>query len=527
MADVTGWLRIDLANVWNKPKGPGSRVISTLAWGDEVTVTGKEQGAFRVRLRLLSTGTGPAALSDVTGYIRAGRITQAQLIETDRSASRVLRIDFVDVQQGDAAVVETPGGAVMLIDGGDNQLFARYLASRFRGSSAANPKDIACIVVTHGDADHFAGLAEIQASEAYTGGSAARKRLFINPAAVYHNGLVKGPSTAGGRRASETTLLGTTRKDASGVLHVTRLVNDPREVPRDKMNQPFQEWADALNAWDARRQSLGQPLISIGRLSRTSAAPGGVDPFSVFTAEQIRFEVLGPIESVVAGRPALRFLGEPVPKVDRQPGQSQVLFHGASASHTINGHSLVLRLTYGKLRVLFAGDLNEEAERVLTGDHANGAVDLTSEVFKVPHHGSADFDPAFLKAVSPVVSVISSGDENAQKEYIHPRATLLGALSRQGRPGIEEPLIFVTELAAFFQTEGWVFNDPSRLRPGRQVSKRKGLFFAFRRKAFGIVKVRSDGERMLVYTYSGKDDLKEAYAFRLGDPIAVDAIRKC
>ena len=39
-------------------------------------------------------------------------------------------------------------------------------------------------------------------------------------------------------------------------------------------------------------------------------------------------------------------------------------------------------------------------------------------------------------------------------------------------------------------------------------------FFAFSRAAFGIVMVRTDGERMLVYTNSGQSDLKEAYAFR-------------
>ena len=53
----------------------------------------------------------------------------------------------------------------MLIDGGDNQLFARYLANRFRGTKADKPKEIDCILVTHGDADHFAGLAKIHESE--------------------------------------------------------------------------------------------------------------------------------------------------------------------------------------------------------------------------------------------------------------------------------------------------------------------------------------------------------------------------
>ena len=71
----------------------------------------------------------------------------------------------------------------------------------------------------------------------------------------------------------------------------------------------------------------------------------------------------------------------------------------------------------------------------------------------MPHHGSADFSGAFFQMVSPVVSVVSSGDESARKEYIHPRATLMGALGRYSR--VAEPLVFVTELVAFFNVEGW------------------------------------------------------------------------
>jgi hypothetical protein len=51
-----------------------------------------------------------------------------------------------------------------------------------------------------------------------------------------------------------------------------------------------------------------------------------------------------------------------------------------------------------------------------------------------------------VQAVSPVVSVVSSGDENARKDYIHPRATLVGALGKWSR--VPEPLVFVTELVA-------------------------------------------------------------------------------
>ena len=41
---------------------------------------------------------------------------------------------------------------------------------------------------THGDADHFEGLTEIHSSES---NKEPKKRLFIAPERVYHNGLVK------------------------------------------------------------------------------------------------------------------------------------------------------------------------------------------------------------------------------------------------------------------------------------------------------------------------------------------------
>ena len=48
-------------------------------------------------------------------------------------------------------------------------------------------------------------------------------------------------------------------------------------------------------------------------------------------------------------------------------------------------------------------------------------------------------------------------------------------------------------------------------------TKAKKRFFAFSRTAFGIVMVRTDGERLLVYTNSGQEQLKEAYAYKINE----------
>lgn len=51
-----------------------------------------------------------------------------------------------------------------------------------------------------------------------------------------------------------------------------------------------------------------------------------------------------------------------------------------------------------------------------------------------------------------------------------------------------------------------------------------GLFYGFERTNFGIIHVRTDGERVLVFTHSGKKGLNEAYRFSVtvenGDHVA-------
>jgi len=89
---------------------------------------------------------------------------------------------------------------------------------------------------------------------------------------------------------------------------------------------------------------------------------------------------------------------------------------------------------------------------------------------------------------------LSSGDGHARKAYISPRA----AFGRRSR--VPEPLIFVSGLVAFFNVHGW----SQRSQPASAADRWRGEFFGFSRTAFGIVKTRTDGKRLLVYTDSGK-----------------------
>jgi len=510
---ATHVLNVDLAKVWARDANGDRRYLSTVAWGDPVPVAEITDAHVRIKTAgFEEQADGSVKWTFLDGFIEppaASDLAPADcVIETP--ASRVMKVDFVDVQQGDGAVVETPSGKVLLIDGGVNQLFARYLAGRFRSTSLDKPRRIDAIVVTHGDADHFRGLTEIHASEA---GSTSYKRLFIQPERVFHNGLVKRPSKVDGRSVKETEMLGaTTMIDGRPVI--TELVDDLTAVPDEEMNEPFREWKQAVLAYGQR-----------GPVKMQRLEMGDDDAFDFLGDDGLDVNVLGPIPVTVDGAPGLPFLG--TPKTDEEFGGQPVRpdrFTGNSASHTINGHSVVLKMTYGRARFLFTGDLNEQAGETLTEQHNEERASLRAEVFKAPHHGSADFSVPLLRAVAPVVSVVSSGDESAQQEYIHPRATLVGSLGKYSRPGLEQPLIFVTEMVAFFETEGWVRPEFHELEQGVAVVEEGAAvvdpdaepsFFAFSRAAFGIVKIRTDGDRLLVWTNSGQTALKETYAFDL------------
>lgn len=77
----------------------------------------------------------------------------------------------------------------------------------------------------------------------------------------------------------------------------------------------------------------------------------------------------------------------------------------------LNNYSVVTRLDCGEIEFLFMGDAEKEVEEILTGD-------ISAEILKVGHHGSASSSSAeFLARVNPEVAVISVGEGN---RYGHP-----------------------------------------------------------------------------------------------------------
>jgi len=393
-----------------------------------------------------------------------------------RNAS-VLKVRFVDVAQGDAAVIETPQGKLILLDGGEEEYLKNYVSAAWAYVLRNAPLQVEAIVISHGDADHFAGMTKLLAATRGHG------LPMVVPNRVFHSGLVKGASSL-----AERKLFGQTQtKD--GRLFIVDLVDDLRTTPEARLNQPFKDWKAQLV-----KATTANPGLKLQRLEY-----GNSQPFDFLNGEGIQMQVLGPMVEQIGGQPALPFL------------------HGDdgaySASHTINGHSVVLKMTYGNVRFLFGADMNKESEAGLLSRTRQEGVSLAAEVLKVPHHGSADFDPSMLEAVRAVVSVVSSGDESAAKEYIHPRAGLVGALGKYSRPTVEKPLVYVTEMVAFFERIGiaTIQKTVNGAATGDPISTTN----AYIKKQYGIVHVRTDGERVLVACHSGKPGMKESYAFHV------------
>lgn len=249
--------------------------------------------------------------------------------------AKTLRVTFLDVGQGDAAVIEAPSGRVVVIDGGGrpgtderegsdpgSRVVVPFL--RRRGVSTVD-----LLVATHPDDDHVQGLVAVAA------------RLHVREA--LDSGF-QGAADDG--------------KAAPAAARLRALLR-ARRIP-------------------VRRAKRGQ-TIDLG---------GGA-----------RLEVLGPPETFLSGSPS-----------------------------DANENSVVLRLVYGRARVLFTGDAGGAAESDLLRALPPSA--LRADILKAGHHGSKhSTSDAFLAAVRPSAAVLSAGRDNL---YNHPSPEALSRLARRG-----------------------------------------------------------------------------------------------
>ncbi len=390
---------------------------------------------------------------------------------TELSEKRALEVNFVDIGQGDGCHIVTPHDDIILIDAGVGTNMNRFLSWRYnlRGrnverapdfdpdnSKVKEPWKIDHVVISHPDNDHYYGFLDV----------------FENPKLtfdkVYHNGIVERPAGA-----KDPTLHYPKDDDLGGYAK-----SGTKSYVWDVV-ATSKKMKDLIKAHPSTRKQY------LSTLRACVANTPGVTFKGVSTdmADLGKILHMGPFDG--PGDLALRVLGPIAEKIQHAGETRACLRKLGNEGVTKNGHSVVLKMQYGKLTVMLGGDLNTQSQDFLLQhytsvaskasllekkiaklqakgsaltqseqmalDRARAKLDkivdearaiFECDVTKACHHGSHHFSETFLRAINAAATVISSGDNES---HSHPRPDALGAFGKNGRGS--RPLIFSTELA--------------------------------------------------------------------------------
>ncbi len=315
---------------------------------------------------------------------------------TNLSEDMGLKIFFLDVGQGDGVLIEI-GRYRILIDAGPNNNMYSYLSKwQFKYLLDAHQKiHIDYLIISHFDTDHYKGVIKILEDTNFTFG------------ALIHPGILKFAT----KDNPYSTGLGNTIKQ-SGKTILTHVfddlltINEPQPFNRDTSN-----FIEALQ----KAQTEGR-VSSVKRYEQ-----GSFILDKMIEDKRFYMEVLAPfMEDIPNGKGFVYWKDD---------------------GKTINGHSLVIKLSFGNRTVLLGGDLNTlSQEYLMTKYGANNPFQV--DVAKSCHHGASDFTEKFMQWVNPYATVISSGDNEA---YSHPRADAIGCAGKYSKS--KRPLVYSTELA--------------------------------------------------------------------------------
>lgn len=468
----------------------GGGRIRTLLWGDPVHVA---EGATATPEGLL-----PVRARNRAGWVEAAALGDQQLLE----------VYVIDIGQGDAVLLKTPDGRWHLIDAGvanrdqmTRKGTANFLRWKFQDDLCLPGVTLASVIISHPDYDHFGGLLDL------LNGRLADGRTFpVEVETLYHSGIA--------RFAAEprlgTHLQGEVAPFPCGAHDLGQRGSFLAELVdgADTLAAPPRPFAGAFAEYAAL---VARVARSVRRVTRDDRYLPGYGPGE----SDVTVHVLGPILERWGDQCGLRRLG--------------------SDGETVNGHSICLRIDYGRARILLTGDLNRQAQRLLLSYLP--ADEFAADVLKACHHGAEDFDHAFLRAVQARATVISSGDDES---YGHPCPATLGAAARYGREcltpegAVLPPLIYATELAQAIRldyTEAVQVTGASagqakrtRVQPCDTHVKAKEWkkFHAMDKTPiatdliYGLVNVRTDGEHILCATMDGTETDFELHVFRAG-----------
>ncbi|MBR2211900.1 MAG: hypothetical protein IJ896_10690 [Fibrobacter sp.] len=425
---------------------------------------------------ILKSGDYSRTIIEGEEYIRVScRRHSGYIKESDMQEQPVLEVNFIDVGQGDGCHIVTPDDKHFVVDaGGSNNMF-RFLRWRFslKDSNYIPPKITA--VISHSDSDHYLGFQEV-----FTPHPELKQQLSFEK--VYHNGIVEAAGT-------EMTSLGTKLSLKGEGYDYNTYITDLCDTPED-----YEKRVDSLKG--RRKGGIGDYITTLNMTSAPKQSlRRGSDP--IYDDCGVKMEIMGPIAETINGKAAFPSFG--------------------SVGETKNGHSVIIKLTMGHMRILLGGDLNTKSEYYLIKKYSGvdikakqaemklkrtsesrkqelekeikDAIKTTNDALGVDiakscHHGSSDFSTEFLDVLNPIVTVVSSGDD---EPYAHPRPDTLGTIGKHSRG--ERSLIFCTELARSgkeFVKIADIKNKDDEEAQERVVT------------VYGMINVRTDGEKAII-----------------------------
>ncbi len=453
------------------------KALGNLLWGDRV-IHDPANPEANGRLKVQARGK--------TGFVK-----KADLDTT----SSLLEVYFIDVGQGDGLLIRTPDDRHILIDGGYRRKYqpaeknaADFVDWKFFKDYGRTKMVLDAVIASHCDADHYGGLWDLlnpnEQAELDIQSDKIKVKNFFHAGVGW---LKKGTARSLGpiKNGFLTLLMG----DKNNLK--TMLKANPTGY------QLQGDWADFI-------QTVVDKADACQRVSHKTGYLPGYSP----SAGKAAIKVLAPIEEKLDGKPALRSLG--------------------TTDKNTNGHSVTLRVDYGKVRILLTGDLNAAAQKFILQHYENQEKEFSCDVAKACHHGSDDCSYEFLSHVGACATVISSGDSEGHN---HPRPAIVAASALTGHKTIKAdsvvtPLIYSTEIARSYRLgspyELVKMDDNSLIKKTEKINvryeeKNSGDLQASKKEkdlwgrkivsgiVYGLVNVRTDGEKILCATMSEID----------------------
>ncbi|QJP13586.1 MBL fold metallo-hydrolase [Starkeya sp. ORNL1] len=478
----------------------GEKTAGYLLWGDGVHLLGERQnGRLRVRAR---------------GRERAGWIDEDAL----RGGKSLLEVYFIDVGQGDGVLIKTPDFRHIMIDGGHprsaqntGKSAADFVDWKFFEDYGLDEITLDAMIASHNDFDHYGGLADLL--DTAQEGELDTQEIHVE--AFYHAGISWWTKPDGTDRTLGRTVV---RGDAQYQVQLLGDRASAENAAGPGGSRLQGAWGNFIGKVVAARRADGQPT-SITRLSHVTPFLPGFGPDDNGPV----IHVLGPVEFDVDGQPGLQKLG--------------------ADSKTTNGNSVLLRMDFGRARILLTGDLNKTSQQALLDFYTGRRLEFQCDVAKACHHGSEDVSYAFLQAMAPAATIISSGDGEG---HDHPKPRVVAASGAVGHLSIEDdeiitPLVYSTELARSVSignpkalrisdpdsdqeqrieanelqrvTIEFTETKPGALRPAKKqrVLSRTKLVAGL---IYGLVNVRTDGDTILTATMNEGDGSWAVKTFR-------------